>query len=40
MDECWDNDDLHAPQERLHGADFEAVDASSEAIAGAGARGW
>ena len=28
-DERWDNDDLHELQERVRGADFEAVDSSS-----------
>jgi hypothetical protein len=28
-DDRWDNDDLHALQERIHGRDFEAVDCSS-----------
>ena len=28
-DDRWDNDDLHALQERIHGSDFEAVDCSS-----------
>src|SRR4051794_2875367 len=28
-DERWDNDDLQALQQRIHGADFEAVDCSS-----------
>jgi hypothetical protein len=28
-DERWDNDDLHELQDRVRGADFEAVDASS-----------
>jgi hypothetical protein len=32
-DERWDNDDLHLLQTRVHGSDFEAVDASSLMIA-------
>ncbi len=28
-DDRWDNDDLHALQELIHGSDFEAVDSSS-----------
>jgi hypothetical protein len=28
-DDRWDNDDLHDLQERVHGADFEAVDCTS-----------
>jgi hypothetical protein len=28
-DERWDNEDLHELQERIHGANFEAVDCSS-----------
>jgi hypothetical protein len=27
-DERWDNDDLHELQDRIHGSDFEAVDAT------------
>ena len=36
-DERWDNDDLHLLRTRVHGADFEAVDASALMIsAGSG----